>query len=107
MVRGRDVYGPGFWKGGPGWPGWASGTGWGGGAGWAGGGSCRLYPWLPRRWWAYAPASAGAAAPASWAPLDEKELLQRQADFLKAELSDVERRLSELKGPSVKDQDEK
>ncbi|MCL6451441.1 MAG: DUF5320 domain-containing protein [Acetobacteraceae bacterium] len=72
MVRGRDVYGPGFWKGGPGpwgqgWrPGWCRGLGW-------------------RAAWSRWPDAE-----------DEAEWLKWRERMLKRELDDVGRRLKEL-----------
>ncbi|MGE5485285.1 MAG: hypothetical protein ACM3X4_09735 [Ignavibacteriales bacterium] len=103
MLRGRDIYGPGFWKGGAGGPGYG-GPGFGGRGGFQSS-NCRLYPWLPRRWWAYAPLAAGVAGLAAWGPwrqarqggpLDEASILGLRADSLRAELSEVEKRLSEM-----------
>ncbi|HHV79016.1 MAG TPA: DUF5320 domain-containing protein [Firmicutes bacterium] len=95
MLRGRDIYGPGFWKGGPGVPGWMN---------------CRLYPWLPRRWWAYVPAFAGTVGVPAWAPWwqgnvpqNEADFLRTQAEILRAELNDVEKRLSRIEGRSDED----
>ncbi|MEW6725046.1 MAG: DUF5320 domain-containing protein [Bacillota bacterium] len=88
MRRGRDYYGPGFWKGGPG-P-------WGGQGGGLRGNpnpNCRLYPWLPRRWWV-----GGAAAPMPYPtePASEKEHLRMMANSLRQQLEATEKRLSEF-----------
>lgn len=102
MPRGRNWYGPGFWKEpdwypgaggfrgdwpgrGPGWnpPGW--GPGWGPGRG-------------PCHWW-----FAGAApyyGPAFSGPEEEKAFLKEQQDQLKAELNELEQRLDELEQES-------
>lgn len=84
MPRGRYWYGPGFWKG----PGWYPGAGgyrggYGPGPGW---GFCR--------WgWAGAGPYYGPAWPG---PEDEKAFLREQAEALKAELAELEKRLHEL-----------
>ncbi|MGB9866692.1 MAG: DUF5320 domain-containing protein [Bacillota bacterium] len=101
MVRGRDIYGPGFWKGGPGPAPW----------GWWGtwGGYCRLYPWLPRRWWAYLGVQLPGATPAPWWPwvagTREADFLKRQAELLKGELEQVQNRLAQLESQTKKDND--
>ncbi len=84
MPRGRNWYGPGFWKDAGWYPG-ASGFrgGYGPGSGW---GFCRL------RW-----NGPGPYDGPGWAgPEDEKAFLQEQAEALKAELTELEKRLAEL-----------
>lgn len=113
-MRGRNYFGPGFWKGGPGPAPWAGGGG--------GGGRgnpypyCRFYPWLPRRWWAYpnwnwdeaGALPVGESIPAAPyggyypnAPVpqgypNEMEFLKEQAGFLTEQLNAINSRLSEL-----------
>ncbi|MEW5784239.1 MAG: DUF5320 domain-containing protein [Bacillota bacterium] len=86
MPRGRNGYGPGFWKE-PGWypgaGGYMGGYGYGPGPGW---GLCR---------WGWA--GAGPYYGPGWAgPQDEKAFLQEQAEALKAELAELEKRLSDM-----------
>ena len=85
MPGGRNWYGPGFWKE-PGWypgaGGFRGGYGYGPGPGW---GFCR---------WGWA---AGPYGGAGWAaPREEKAFLQDQAEALRAELAELEKKLSEL-----------
>lgn len=58
------------------------------------------------------PALAGAGALAAWAPWrqadvpqDEGEFLRRQAELLRTELNDVEKRLSEIEDRGNKDRE--
>jgi hypothetical protein len=77
VPRGRNWYGPGFWKDPrwvPGAGGFRGGYAFGPGPGW---GYCRM------RW-----TESG--------PEDEKTFLQEQAEALKAELAELEKRLSEI-----------
>lgn len=100
MIRGRDIYGPGFWKGGPGRP-----APWGWWGAW--GGHCWLYPWLPRRWWAYPWAYLAASTVPSWWPwgagAGEAEFLKLQAEVLKTQLEQVQTRLSQLESQAKKE----
>jgi len=98
MPRGRNYFGPGFWKGGPGSAPWAGG-------GWGGGNPspfCRFFPWLPRRWWAFPGAGYGAGwAPGQWSQgqvPDEATVLKQQSDYLQQQLNEINKRLGELEG---------
>ncbi|MGB4503546.1 MAG: DUF5320 domain-containing protein [Syntrophaceticus sp.] len=112
MMRGRNYFGPGFWKGGPGpaWEGRGCSQGWGLGRG-NPSPFCRFFPWLPRRWWA---ASGNASGPWAAAPEDvagpwaatptpgegwkEADVLKEQASFLQQQLDEINKRLEELDG---------
>lgn len=83
-------FGDPCWWGGFGWP----GRGWG----W---GFCRLYPWLPRGWWAmgmtpYAVPSWGPYVPPVEAPEAELAALKAHAQWLKSELDAISQRIEEL-----------
>ena len=92
------------------------------GAGWLGGGReldnpypyCRLYPWLPRRWWAYPasiqprsydypvqtpsqPAFISMPLPA-YNKEQERQMLMNQIQILEAQLKLTKKRLEELRG---------
>ncbi len=89
MPRGRHWYGPGFWKG-PDWipgAGGFRGGGYGRGPGWGPG-------WGPCRWWFADPGPY--YGPVFEGPEDEKSFLQEQAEQLKEELAEVEKRMAEL-----------
>jgi len=97
-MRGRDLYGRGFWKGGPGPAGRGRGMGRG-----RGNPSpfCRFFPWLPRRWWAAE--EVGSAVPGPWAAApvpaedwDEAGALKKQASYLQQLLDRINKRLGEL-----------
>jgi len=93
------------------------GFGFGAGMGWVGRGFgfgrgygyyfspyCRVFPWLPRRWWATG-AYSGITAPFFAGIPVEGEYLQAQAQFLKAQLDAIEKRLEQLgkKAPENKE----
>ncbi|MFA7468105.1 MAG: DUF5320 domain-containing protein [Desulfotomaculaceae bacterium] len=74
------------------------GYGYGQGQGFAGNtqADCRFNPSLHRRWWATSNSPAPAApAYAAAVPL-ESEYLQEQAQFLKTQLEEIEKRLAHL-----------
>ncbi|MDD2359504.1 MAG: DUF5320 domain-containing protein [Syntrophaceticus schinkii] len=112
MMRGREYYGPGFWKGGPG-PAWG-GRGRGQGRGLGRGNPspfCRFFPWLPRRWWAASGGVPGpraaapegvpgpwAAAPTQGEEWNEADVLKEQASFIQQRLNEINKRLEELEG---------
>lgn len=89
MPRGRNWYGPGFWKD----------AGWYPGAGGFRGGAYLYPPGWGCRWFHggpgpyFMPGWAGAYPPDSG---EERALLQEQREELKAHLSDLEKRLAEL-----------
>jgi hypothetical protein len=91
--RGRNLFGPGFWKR---WPG---GRPYGGRyeRGGRGGGNpypfCRRLPWLHRGWWAWA---GGYAWPGVMIPEDQRGLLRQQELTLRAGLEELSKRISEL-----------
>ena len=97
MPRGYGSRGAGMWGNG----GNGNGNGNGNGCGPRNdfGPNCRMYPSMPRRWWAtgeyqgqqnalYPPRFAGDAS--------ENELLQAQAQSLKKQLNEIEKRLEEM-----------
>lgn len=101
-MRGRNFFGPGFWKGGPGPAGGGRGLGMGRGMG-NRSPFCRFLPWLPRRWWAVP--GRGAGAPGPWAAQQaqgvswgEADALQEQAGYLRRLLDEINRRLGEPGG---------
>jgi len=68
--------------GGFGWP----GRGWG---------FCRFFPWLPRRWWAWA--HPYAVPPWGYIPPEaELAILKARAEWLKNELDAISQRIEEL-----------
>ncbi len=95
MSRGRNWYGPGFWKE----PGWHPGAGgfrggwYGRGPGW-GPGWC--HGWNPCQWWFPGP----YFNPNLPGTEDEKAFLKEQQEQLKGELNEVEQRLNELEEES-------
>lgn len=106
MMRGRNYFGPGFWKGGPGRVGEGGGGGRGNSAPF-----CRFFPWLPRRWWAASggiPGPWGAAperafgpwvaAPAQGEAWNEADVLKEQASFVQQRLDEINKRLKDLEG---------
>lgn len=87
MPRGRNWFGPGFWKE----------AGWHPGAGGFRGGGYAYGPgpgWGSCRWWYAGPGPY--QAPGWSGPEDEKAFLREQAEALKAELAEVEKRLGEM-----------
>lgn len=90
MPRGRNWYGPGFWKDAEWRPGAGGfrGGGYGPGPGWE---ACRWCSAGPGPY--YAP---GWYGPFSGSPEDEKTYLQEQANALKEELEVLEERIAEL-----------
>lgn len=109
-MRGRNYFGPGFWKGGPA-PAWG-GRGLGMGLG-KGNPSpfCRFYPWLPRCWRAASEGVPGpwgavpegipepwAAAPTQGEEWNEADVLIEQASFIQHRLDEINKRLEELEG---------
>ncbi|WP_449241586.1 DUF5320 domain-containing protein [Desulfoscipio gibsoniae] len=58
--------------------------------------NCRFYPWLPRRWWAYNSVQNNMPLPVAAGLPQENEYLQSQAQFLKAQLGEIEKRLNQL-----------
>lgn len=106
-MRGRNYFGPGFWKGGPGraWGGRGRGQGPGLGRGIGRGRGrgnpspfCRFFPWLSRRWWSASGSVPGpwAAAPTQGEEWNETEVLKEQASFIQQRLDDINKRLEEL-----------
>ena len=98
MPRGNGFRGAGMWSNGYGYAN-SYGYGYGCGPGGNFGPNCRMYPSLPRRWWAtgeyqgpqntlYPPRFAGITS--------ENELLQAQAQFLKKQLNEIEKRLEDM-----------
>ncbi len=96
MPRGRNWYGPGFWKRGTDWvP---------GSVGFRGGAYFHGHPWgFPPRWPGWGPChwfTAGYGPYPPWAaepdPRVEAQLLREEAEALKAELQEIEKRLAEL-----------
>lgn len=90
MPRGRNWFGPGFWKGSE----WVPGAGGfrGGRYGNAPGSGCGGPP--PCRWWFASPGPY--YTPPTPTPEEEKAFLQEQTELLKDELAELENRLSEL-----------
>lgn len=94
MPRGRYWYGPGFWKRGRGW---VPGTGGFRGGAYPYGGPGAFWP----RWWGpchwvypgYAPYLPWMDEPG---PEDEAQFLKEQAEMIRAELDEIEKRLAEL-----------
>jgi len=66
--------------------------------------NCRFNPSLPRRWWAAGNQNPNAPVNAAWDSVDSG-FLQRQAQFLRAQLGELERRLGllEKKEPEQKE----
>lgn len=85
-----------WWGRGYRWRFWATGIpGWAVGAAWVP--WCWRFPWLPRGWWSgiYGPVEWTAQGPQLKAE-DELAVLKQIRDEIKAELSDIEKRISEL-----------
>lgn len=57
--------------------------------------NCRMYPWLPRRWRQTSVNPGDVQGQFAGAP-SENEYLQSQAQFLKDQLNEVEKRLQKL-----------
>lgn len=74
----------------------ARGFGFGRGYGGNFGPNCRVFPWLPRRWWATGNYQSGITAPFFAGAPVEGEYLQAQAKFLKNQLEAIEKRLEQL-----------
>jgi len=65
--------------------------------------NCRMYPWLPRRWWDSSVYPAGAYT-TPYSVGMPAEYLQAQAQFLKTQLAAIERQMKQLE---KKDNDDK
>lgn len=90
MPRGGFGFGSGM--------GFARGFGFGRGTRGNWGANCRMFPWLPRRWWASNNFQSDTPMPVAVNPPQENEYLKTQAQFLKAQLEAVEKRLEQLVG---------
>lgn len=88
MPRGGFGFGPGM--------GFARGSGFGRGTRGNWGANCRVFPWMPRRWWAGYNFQADTPMPVAVDYPQESEYLKNQAQFLKAQLEAVEKRLEQL-----------
>lgn len=95
MPRGYGFKGAGMYGG----NGYGFANGYGGGPRGNWGTNCRMFPSLPRRWWAtgayqvqqnavYQPYLAEAAS--------ENEVLKAQAQFLRKQLGEIEKRLEQM-----------
>ena len=93
MPRGSYWYGPGFWKRGTGW--FPGSGGFRGGAYFGAPGAFWPHCWGGCRWFdpGYMPYQPWVDEPE---PEDEARFLKKQAEAIKAELKEIEKRLAEL-----------
>ncbi|AGL02700.1 DUF5320 domain-containing protein [Desulfoscipio gibsoniae] len=58
--------------------------------------NCRMYPWMPRHWWANSNVQNNMSSPFAAGFPQESEYLKNQAELLKAQLGEIEKRLNQL-----------